>query len=240
MQKNLDESIQELIVANNKSKNKIFDFVKENARTGHLSPKTLGMLFEMIADIHYDPDNPYSCFSREVTIKELTEIHPDFETNNGCQWARTDGSYLGKRYHIVRELKNGKVYSVRLDGPNDKKKSHYIRPDIRKEINKKRCAVLDTSVNLEVDHKNGRYDDSRIIPTEKQSVDMFQPLSKPVNDCKRQHCKRCQQTKKRYDARNLGFSVGWICGDENTSVCAGCYWYDVAAFHKEISKNYTK
>lgn len=133
---------------------------------------------------------------------------------------------LEKKYKIKRPQKGGKVFSIRLDGPNvnSVKKHRGIRQDIRTEISKQRCVVLDIGSSIEVDHKNGKYDELSNIELENQKIDDFQPLSKAANDAKRQHCKDCIKTGKRYDARRLGYKEGWVVGDENTSPCIGCYF----------------
>ena len=100
--------------------------------------------------------------------------------------------------------------------------------------------ILDVSANIEVDHKNGRYSDLANISVDSQKKEDFQPLSKSANDAKRQHCKRCVETGKRYNAQRLGYKEGWIVGDENTSNCIGCYWYDPKRFNELISKDYKK
>lgn len=107
-------------------------------------------------------------------------------------------------------------------------------------ISKQRCVVLDVGSSIEVDHKNGKYDELSNIELENQKIDDFQPLSKAANDAKRQHCKDCIKTGKRYDARRLGYKEGWVVGDENTSPCIGCYWYDPKRFNQLISKDYKK
>lgn len=172
----------------------------------------------------------------------MKNIHPGFESTNGCQWARSDGSYLGKRYKIKRPKLGGKVFAIQLDGPNynSVKKHRGIRQDIRTEISKQRCVVLDVGSNIEVDHKNGKYDELSNISLEDQKINDFQPLSKAANDAKRQHCKECIQNGKRYDARRLGYKEGWVVGDENTAPCIGFYWYDPKRFNELISRNYNK
>ena len=228
--------------SNSVPQDEIIRFVKGECQTVSLTPQTLGMLFEMYADVKYDAHDPTSCFSREIPISELKNLHPGFESSNGCQWARSDGSYLGKKYKIKRPQKGGKVFAVRLDGPNvnSVKKHRGIRQDIRTEISKQRCVVLDVGSSIEVDHKNGKYDELSNIELENQKIDDFQPLSKAANDAKRQHCKDCIKTGKRYDARRLGYKEGWVVGDENTSPCIGCYWYDPKRFNQLISKDYKK
>lgn len=242
MIKDVNLLVKEMIKNPSVSNEEVFTFVKEKCPPSSLKPVTLGMLLEIYAGISYDPDDPTSCFSREISIEELKQIHPDFESKNGCQWARSDNSYLGKKYKIKRPKKNGKVVAIQLDGPNNNslKKYRGIRPDIRKEISKQSCAILDVHSNIEVDHKNGRYDELSNISPEEQKLSSFQALSKSANNAKRQHCKNCKQTKRRYDARNLGYKEGWTVGDEYTDSCGGCYWYDPFQFNKMISEDFKK
>ena len=110
----------------------IIRYVKGECRDIPFSPQTLGMLFERIAGVEYDEDDPMSCFSAEISIDTLANIHPSFRSTNGCQWARSDNSYLGKKYIIVREHQGGRVCSVKLDGANNKsiKRNRGIRKDI--------------------------------------------------------------------------------------------------------------
>lgn len=205
----------------------IIRYVKGNCHSISLGPKTLGMLFERYADMNCDESDPSTFESKSIAVSTLKNIHPGFETSNGCQWARSDTSYLGKKYQILRKKQNGKVSEVQLIGPNNSnKKFRGVRQDIRRAISSQRCAVLDTGNNIEVDHKNGKYDDRRNASPETQNIDDFQPLSKAVNDAKRQHCRECVENGKRYDARRLGYSEGWVVGDANTADCKGCYWYD--------------
>lgn len=238
----VNRKIQEMIKNPKVSSDEVLRYVKGECQTVALTPATLGMLFEMYAEVQYNPEDYTSCFSREISITELRNIHPGFESTNGCQWARSDGSYLGKRYKIRRPKKGGKVAAIQLDGPNHNsvKKHRVIRRDIRTKIVQQRCAVLDVSSNIEVDHKNGKYDDLSNIALDGQKITDFQPLSKAANDAKRQHCKQCIRDGKRYDARRLGYKEGWVVGDENTAPCIGCYWYDPRRFNQLISKDYDK
>lgn len=234
----VNQKIQKMI-EKKESKLKIISFVKKN-KLVNLKPKTLGMLFELIEDLNPTDEDLTSYFCNEVLIEDLKQIHPGFESTNGCQWARSDTSYLGKKYKVKRKIEKNKVISVKLDGPNNNSVKRYrcIRQDIKDNITAQRCAILDTSSNIEVDHKNGRYDELSNMDTTTQKESEFQPLNKVCNDAKREHCKRCREIKKRYDARRLGYSHGWTVGDEDTDSCIGCYWYDIKAFNKKISSNY--
>ncbi|MBQ6555394.1 MAG: hypothetical protein IJL89_09185 [Firmicutes bacterium] len=239
--KEVNNKIQKMIRSNFQA-DEIIRYIKGECQTVNLTPQTLGMIFEMYAEVKYDEKDPTTCFSREIQITELKNIHPGFESTNGCQWARSDGSYLGKRYKIKRAKMGGKVSAVQLDGPNNNsvKKHRSIRQDIKDTIRTQRCVVLDVNSNIEVDHKSGKYDELSNIVSSSQKESDFQPLSKAANDAKRQHCKECIRKGKRYDARRLGYKEGWVVGDENTAPCIGCYWYDPKRFNELISKDFNK
>ena len=240
--KEANKKIQTMIQSPDVSIDEIIRYVKGECQTISLTPLTLGMLFEAYAEINYDADDPTSCFSREIKISELKNIHPGFESTNGCQWARSDGSYLGNKYIVKRPKQNGKVFAIQLDGPNinSTKKYRGIRKDIRDTITAQRCVILDVGSNIEVDHKNGKYNDLANLSSGSQKISDFQPLSKAANDAKRQHCKNCIKAGKRFDARKLGYKDGWVVGDELTSTCIGCYWYDPHRFNQLISKDFVK
>lgn len=75
---------------------------------------------------HYPVDE--NGFSPVALIDDLVKISPDYRTTNGCTWARSDGSYLGKRFFIERVKKSGRTYSVQLCGYRSHcRKSFYPR-----------------------------------------------------------------------------------------------------------------
>lgn len=201
-----------------------------------LGPAILGMAFEKIAKPNEDG------FSRAVQMELLSSIHPGFRTSNGGDWCRSDQGYLGKKYIIVRHHTGGMISAVKLDGFNDNKVQKYrgIKAEIVDAISKRRCAVLDTTSNIEIDHKNGKYTDWRNLSPETQDIRDFQPLNKTVNIAKREHCNKCKKTGKRYDATALGYKTGFISGNADSDTCVGCYWYDPARFNSVISKDFKK
>ena len=221
----INKKIQETILNSAIDVNEIIRYVKNECKMVSLTPQTLGMLFEVYAGVNYDKNDLTSCFSREISIVELRNIHPGFESTNGCHRARSDSCYLGKRYKIRRIKKGGKVVAIQLDGSNHNsiKKHRSIRKDIRDKILTQKCVVLDIASNIEVDHKNGRYDELSNIDLNDQKTSDFQPLTKAVNDAKRQHCKECIRDGKRYDAHRLGYKEGRNAADKNTVSRSGCY-----------------
>ncbi len=168
--------------------------------------------------------------SRWVSREEWEAI--GLKHTNGGDWNRSDGP-LAKKYKIEKQYTTKgirKIAAIRLNGFNTEKiRSHIINPTIREKIISQPSAILYVHSQNECDHKDGRYTEDT------STIDAFQCLSKAENDAKRQHCKNCRNTGKRFDARVLGYSKGWIEGTEDSDFCKGCYWYDVHKFNEVIS-----
>jgi len=161
---------------------------------------------------------------------------------NGDSLTRKN-SVLYKNFEIEKKRgKSNKVKAVKLSGFKvSKKESRDINPKIRKKIEARSCPVTGSASEIEIDHKDGRYSNIAANNPKTQKEEHFQPLKREVNLCKREHCKRCKKTAKRFDARKLGFSVGWIKGDggyRKPLGCEGCYWHDVRGFHSKISQKF--
>ena len=152
---------------------------------------------------------------------------------NGSGWARDDGG-LAKKYILVkRKNEQGKIVSVQTVGWAEPSFDASISQEVYEYHKGKKCVVLAISSNIEMDHKDGRKHNYKPV----ESCEEFQPLSKAVNDAKRQHCKRCKQTNIRFDAKALGYNVSVISGGiEYRGTCDGCYWYDPNKFN--ISSTY--
>lgn len=195
--------------------------------------QSLAAIFEDIAK----PDE--DGYSKEVYIKDLIEINEGFALGNGGSWCRSDGP-LGRKFNIKRMKESNRIIAVKLDGFNRDPKGRNINSAIKREIVSRRCAILDVGTNIECDHKNGKYNKREMEDIKNQQLDDFQPLSKSANTAKRQHCKECQESGIRYDARRLGYSVPYLKGDADSKNCEGCYWYDPVAFNRTISQGYEK
>lgn len=173
-----------------------------------------------------------------MSVDEFTGEYERLKMGNGGDWCRSDSS-LAEKY-IVERLKNkNSICSVQLFGFNTKNQiEKNIRLDIKKQISKMRCAILDIS-KVEVDHKDGHRDNFYNFQIENQNLDQFQPLSKAANNAKKEHCKKCRDSKKRFDATKLGYKVSvWTGDDRYRGSCVGCYWFDIKKFNQEISKNF--
>lgn len=170
----------------------------------------------------------------------VAQFGEKFKSNNGCQWARK-GSKLDKKYNLVRYhanelgLKGNRVIAIQTQGFRETVENHSIPTAIRNALKNTPCAVLGViTSDMEIDHKNGKYD------IEEYGNNDFQSLTKSVNDAKREHCKRCNASGCRFKASLLGYGVDFIEGDENSPTCQGCYWYDPQEFNRVISANFIK
>ncbi len=194
-----------------------------------MAKTTLANLFLELAQ----PDE--DGFSRRVNIEEFTGDYERLQMGNGGGWCRDDGA-LGHRYNVRRNKKGGRIVSVELQGFKKQPIEKPIPAAIKSQIGSGRCVVLDTTARIEVDHKDGRRDDPRLTNINHVTIDDFQPLSKAVNNAKRQHCKTCRETNKRFDARRLGYNVSQFKGDgDYNGTCVGCYWHDPRRFNHEVT-----
>ena len=216
--------------------------------------------------------NPESKRSRLVCCDEFVGEYQSLENKNGGGWCRLDGTF-GKKYKAVTVKKNGDIkYSWDVDEverdeihsiiPNLEGKGngiHYIliygeqnlnagRPigqTVRDALGSCPCVTCGTTSNIEIDHKNGLYNDPRVLNLQSQTVDDFQPLCKHCNDQKRQTYKKMKETGIRYGATNIPilkmFGIDYIHGDTSYDIndpntMVGTYWYDPVKFMETLKE----
>ena len=167
--------------------------------------------------------------SRWVYVSEFKDKYAELKFGNGCSWARKE-TKLAKKYIVEQDdtiTPGNSTDRIRLAGYNDDDTSQYIRADIKRKI-------------PEVDHKNGMKNESRVMKNENQKLSDFQPLSKAANDAKRQYCKECRASGKRFDAKLLGYPMSYYEGvaehNGEEDACIGCYWYDPLEFKRHLVK----
>lgn len=175
--------------------------------------------------------------SRWVFTSEFVGKYKSLALGNGLSWGRKS-SRLQRMYNIEvkREGKGNAITAIRLIGFNTEPNfCQNIRQDIKDTLIKRRCVMLGISgtsenTTIEIDHKDGRKDNLRVSDITTQRIEDFQPLCKAANDIKREICKRCKLTDKRWDAKNIsGNPYSFYEGDENYTEdlgCVGCYQYD--------------
>lgn len=192
------------------------------------------------------PDN--NGISRWVNVSEFIGKYIDLQLGNGSSWCRASSS-LAKRYIVEfdkSQTSGNSIDSIRLNGFNQNIQfQQNIRQDIKNFYKTKNCVMLgingkSENTKIEIDHKNGRKNDLRVSNTDTQLLEDFQPLCKAANDAKRQICKNCKETNKRWSAKNiLGNPYDFYQGDENYSEelgCVGCYQYDPVEYRKSSVK----
>ncbi|MGZ9734629.1 hypothetical protein [Flavobacterium sp. GNP002] len=133
--------------------------------------------------------------SRIVSVEEFKGEFEKLKMGNGGDWCRSDSS-LAQKFIVVRNKNKNSICSVQLFGLNTKNQiKKNIRADIKVQITKMRCAILDIS-SVEVDHKDGHRDDFNNFQIENQKIDQFQPLSKAANNAKKNIVKNVDIVKK--------------------------------------------
>ena len=190
--------------------------------------------------------------SRWVKSTEFVGQYKELQLGNGGSWCRAS-STLAKKYNVEfdKTLTPGNsIDAVRLNGFNEKSTfNQNIRTDIKEFYKTQNCVMLGIRGNsentkIEIDHKDGRKDDWRVSDSRTQKFEDFQPLCKAANDAKRQICKKCKETDKRWNAKNLkGNPYPFYEGDENYTEklgCIGCYQYDPVEYRKSSVERLTK
>lgn len=118
-----------------------------------------------------------------------------------------------------------------------------IRKDILEFYKTQSCVGCGSNAELQCDHKNGLYNDIRVLNLKTQTLDDFQSLCRHCNCQKRQVEKKTRETGKRYGATNIPhmrpFGINYTEGDDtldinNPNTLRGTYWYDPIAFTKYI------
>ena len=185
--------------------------------------------------------------SRWVSVDEFVDEFKELKLGNGGSWCRKS-SALAKKYVVEfdkTQSTGNSIDAIRLNGFNENETfNQAISSEIKKYYKDKPCVMLGiigTSENtkIEIDHKEGTKNSQRVSNISTQKFEDFQPLTKAANDAKRQICKRCQETDKRFDATCIkGFPMPYYRGNSSLkeSGCIGCYQYDPVAYREELLK----
>ena len=167
----------------------------------------------------FQPDK--NGYSRKVSREEIENSNLTWSKNGN---GRRNVYFQVQKYKWVAERgKGNKVISLKLDGLNE---SIILNQTIRKDIKDNLYAQTRSNFapddmlplvdkDKEIDHRWGRKDSplySRINDTKEQTIDDFQLLSHSHNQFKREKCKKCTETNKRFDGIIWDDSVG----------CSGC------------------
>ena len=183
--------------------------------------------------------------SRWVSVDEFVGEFKELKLGNGGSWCRKSSAFA-KKYVVEfdkTQSTGNSIDAIRLNGFNENETfNQAISSEIKKYYKDKPCVMLGiigTSENtkIEIDHKEGTKNSQRVSNISTQKLEDFQPLTKAANDAKRQICKRCQETDKRFDATCIkGFPMPYYRGNSSLkeSGCIGCYQYDPVAYREEL------
>jgi 5-methylcytosine-specific restriction endonuclease McrA len=141
--------------------------------------------------------------------------------------------YKGKRKGIIGIF----VHSIKTNIP-----PRPINDNIGKHIRSLSCVVCGTQ-NTYCDHKNDLYNDIRVLNSETQVINDFQPLCNHCNLQKKEVRRKEVRTQKIYSAKNIQrykvypFEFPWEkkVFDKNDIYCKnGTYWFDPVEFDRNI------
>jgi hypothetical protein len=211
--------------------------------------------------------------NRIVCVDEFVDKYSTLKLGNGGSWCRLDNNFGSKykvciikknkniiysweptieeQEIIINEINNssyifGKgntIFLIKVFGNKDGNSGRPIRKDIKNKLKNNSCVVCGSNSNIEIDHKNGLYNDPRVLNIKTQTIDDFQTLCKHCNDQKRQTYVWQEKNNKRYPTTLIPqfkiFNINYIYGDEtynknDINAMVGTYWYDPIYFMQHI------
>ena len=197
-------------------------------------------------------DGPLACKYKLLTLKKNGQF---CKSKGWPNFLNSDPAILALKQEMIdkatadktkiADYQSNKVCFFKLCGLLGKQFNRGIRPDIRKYFKGKPCVVCGTYSAIEIDHKNDLYNDPRVLDPKTQKIEDFQPLCKHCNDQKREVMVKTKASGKRYPATKIpmlaGCGIPYLKGNETfkeTDIHAmeGTFWYDPAAFMKEVFK----
>lgn len=139
--------------------------------------------------------------------------------------------------------KNKGIIGFYIHSVRDTNYSRNINKAIITTINKKSCVVCGSNNNIICDHKNDLYNDIRVLSTNTQLINDFQPLCNHCNLQKRQIAKKEKENNKLYSAKNIpmykifNFEFPWEkkSFDITDITCKiDTFWYDPIEFNNKL------
>jgi 5-methylcytosine-specific restriction endonuclease McrA len=182
-------------------------------------------------------DSPFSKKYKYVTRKANGELNFSWHFNDvEYDKAKNEFDLIQKEKKKGNTVTHIKIYGKNI--PSFESSTRDIRSDIREHFKNSLCIVCGNS-KIEIDHKNGLYNDSRVLNIKTQCIEDFQPLCRHCNQQKRQSMIITKQNKKRYKATNIPqlklFGIDFIKGNDDydyndIDAMVGTYWHDPIEF----------
>jgi hypothetical protein len=140
---------------------------------------------------------------------------------------------------------------IHREKETDNKNKHTINKTIKEEIVKEPCVFCGKKDDINCDHKNDHYNDSRVLNTKTQKKDDFQPVCTSCNLKKREIYKKESNSGYLFDPRNIPhmkplldmiqddilyseFGVEREFNPNDIENKVDTYWYDPVEFIKKI------
>ncbi len=169
------------------------------------------------------------------SIKKLeAEVGFPLQGNGSAHLQKDRG--IGLTYEIEKSPTVGKIVQVRCVGFASRRHTHKaknIPEEVRRFLKGSPCASCGTTNGIEIDHKDGNKQELA-NPTKED----FQALCEHCNKIKRERCKKCNETGRRFDATSLGYSVSYTYGnsrfDKKEPRCRGCYYSSPFDFRQQL------
>lgn len=132
------------------------------------------------------------------------------------------------------------VHSKKTKNANNQRP---ISSVIKKHFSGSCCVVCGSNSEIIIDHKNDLYNDPRVLNTQTQIINDFQPLCNGCNLLKRQRSKREKELHKVYSANNIPQFKSFVFPfekkvfNEMDITCKiDTYWYDPIAFMQKYQQ----
>ena len=172
--------------------------------------------------------------SKRIYATDFVGKYSKLRSGNGYKWPER------LPYTFIRGGRGDKWY-IELTGKRDTVTQRPIRKDIRNSLlsGDPKCSHSNSgslsSDKLIIDHRNGRYNDPRVLDVDTQNEKDFQILSNRFNLMKRSDCEECVKTDLRFDAKKLGYPKSVCSGSlKYEGTCVGCYWYGPKEFRQSL------
>jgi 5-methylcytosine-specific restriction endonuclease McrA len=221
----------------------------------------------------------YDDLKGESIVVDISLIPSELKFGNGASWARMDSTFARQYRYVTRKtsgellyswdatddekfyvendfnhilkrkgkaVSHIKVYGKKIETQNS---SRSIRKDIRDYFKGQGCVSCGSNHNIEIDHKNGLYNDPRVSSIGSQRIEDFQVLCRHCNLQKRQTIRETKLTGHRYGATRIpmlsplgvDFTIGDYSYDKkDIDAMVGTYWYDPVDFIRKVKMNLIK
>ena len=176
-----------------------------------------------------------------ATYKANGTLRTSWECSDREQEGLLEGFQDYRQQHNLVTSGN-QILLLKLHGLQGLESGRPIASRIRQHFRGQSCVACGTSSQIEIDHKNGLYNDPHVLSVETQTPDDFQPLCKHCNDVKRQAIKKMRHEGRRPSGQDIPalipLGVNYTQGDdtfnlEDVDWGVGTYWYDPIAFMRQ-------